>query len=191
MSKFVKILLDDRQRFRAVISFDYKGKNKTIFAVVDTGCNHSHFSANLLYGIKTGSTKEEREQALDILHRYKREAISSGAAVSIGRGVESQGMEMKEPVFLEEQVKHKNLKVQEYVGNVRIDGHLLGDYKISVSYDTFDVALIGMDFIKEWDLHIGRDEAGNVILLACHNRQLNSAYYKELNKSFGMKHNSI
>lgn len=187
MSEFIKILLDSRQRFRAVINFDYNGCNKTLFAVVDTGCNHSHFSANLLYGIKMGNSEEEREQAIEVLHQYKRKVLSAGAAVSIGRGVESQGLEMKKPLLLEEQVAFKNLKIQEQVKNVKVDGHVLGDYEISVSYDTFDVALIGMDFIKEWDLHIGMNKADDIILLACHNQRLNNTYYQELNKCFDME----
>ena len=43
--------------------------------------------------------------------------------------------------------------------------------------------LIGMDFIKEWDMYIGKSKEG-LTLLACNRWHINKEYLRKLNETF-------
>lgn len=57
---------------------------------------------------------------------------------------------------------------------------------IRVNYDGTGNILIGMDILKDWDIHIGTTETGETYLIACPKDQLNDEYYKEVNRIFGI-----
>lgn len=43
-----------------------------------------------------------------------------------------------------------------------------------------------MEFLKGFDIHIGKNKKGETVLLACPNNQLNQEYYLALEKEFGI-----
>lgn len=55
---------------------------------------------------------------------------------------------------------------------------------VKLSYDRTGNILIGMDILKDWDIHIGKTESGETLFLACPLNQLNDEYYEELSNLF-------
>lgn len=53
-----------------------------------------------------------------------------------------------------------------------------------VNYKRSGNILIGMDILKTWDIHIGNDESGKTIFLACPYNQINDEYLLELERMF-------
>lgn len=70
---------------------------------------------------------------------------------------------------------------------IDIDGVIVEKNDVKVSYDRAGNILIGMDIMKDWDIHMGNSkETGEYIFLACPYDQLNDEYYKELDKHFDL-----
>ena len=57
---------------------------------------------------------------------------------------------------------------------------------VRVNYDGVGNVLIGMDIMKDWDIHIGTISSGETFFLACPKDSLNDDYYIELNRLFGI-----
>lgn len=57
---------------------------------------------------------------------------------------------------------------------------------VRVNYDGVGNVLIGMDVMKDWDIHIGTTSTGETLFLACPQDQLNDEYFRELNRIFGI-----
>lgn len=57
---------------------------------------------------------------------------------------------------------------------------------VKVSYDRTGNILVGMDILKDWDIHIGTVNTGETVFLACPKDQLNGEYFRELNRIFGI-----
>lgn len=55
---------------------------------------------------------------------------------------------------------------------------------VRISYDRVGNILIGMDILKNLDIHIGTIETGETIFLACPKDKINDAYLLELNRLF-------
>ncbi len=53
-----------------------------------------------------------------------------------------------------------------------------------INYDRASNILIGMDILKEWDIHIGTIDTGETIFLGCPKGQINDEYLQELEKTF-------
>lgn len=185
MSDYILQRMNNSQKFKVKISFLYNGNYINLNnAIIDTGCNHSHFSANLILDIDYGETEEEHEMFDNLLRNAKSKAIKAGYQYTIGRGVESNGKHTDLPLSTDEILNNKNVKFQEKFTDIQINGHSVGNYHIGVSYDTINVALIGMDFIRDWDMHVGLTEEDKVVLLACHKNQLSESYINALKDTF-------
>lgn len=192
-NSYIKIKMNKNQRFNAVLKVLYNDTEEVIInnATIDTGCNHSHFSANVLLGIPVGDTEEKQNELKIILENAKRKALDL-YTFNIGTGVESNGKNIERPKSIKDAIQNKHLKFKEKFDNVEINGLNIGTYSVSVSYDTLDIALIGMDFLKDWDIHIGTvnnenlPENNQTIFLACPKDSINTEYLLELERLFGI-----
>lgn len=171
MSKFIKAKLINN-KFECKICGIFENKdsfNNNI--VIDTGCMKSHISADLIYIFLSDEERlKEKEKWMKCRKTY------------IGIGVESQNKNIDTSI----NVSNPRVMVQQQIYGIEINGVKLGNRYMSVSYDTSMVALLGMDFLKDWDIHIGTTLTGETIFLACPKDQLNDAYFRELNRLFGI-----
>lgn len=100
-------------------------------------------------------------------------------------GVETGGEKHDTPVTDEEKMKCTALKFKHKVENFEIAGVSITtqDY-LFVNYNRKGNILIGMDIMKNWDIHIGTIDTGETIFLVCPKDQLNEEYFRELNRLF-------
>lgn len=143
-----------------------------IDVIIDTGCTHSHISADLFTIFFSDSEKvNEKDKWIK-----KRTA-------GIGKGVESMNQVIDFTV-------HKNnprVVVQHRFYDIKLNNIDIGNAYVNVSYDTHMVALIGMEFIKDIDIHIGiSNKTGKYTLIACPKNKLNDEYYKALDEHFNL-----
>lgn len=105
---------------------------------------------------------------------------------SIGIGVESNG---KENNTDENDINNPRVMVSQKCYKVHINNICLGNKYLNVSYDTNQVALIGMSILKDWDIHIGKNKNNETVFIGCPYNQLNQEYYLALENEFGIKEN--
>lgn len=147
-------------------------------ALIDTGCTHSLISANL---INIYLSEDERL-------RDKERAIRQNPH-SLGRGVESTEKQFKSinEMTMQEKLDCLNIKVYETFRDIRIGNILIGDKRLSVSYDYGGNTLIGMELLKDWDIHIGTSRLyGRIVLLACPLNNITDEYLEALEREFGI-----
>ena len=78
------------------------------------------------------------------------------------------------------------MKFEHVVSNFNIAGVKVNTSKICLNYNRNGNILIGMDILKDWDIHIGTIETGETIMLACPKENLNEEYYRALQEYFGI-----
>lgn len=176
--KYIRAILDEN-KFVCRLSFNFEGKYDIdlvdIDAILDTGCSHSHISADLIYIF---FSEEER---LGTKGKYMRIRPKG-----IGTGVESNGKLNNTDT---NDVNNPRIMISQKCYNVNINGVYIGNRYLNVSYDTSRVALIGMSILKDWDIHIGKNKQGETVFLGCPYNQLNQEYYIALNNEFGLQQN--
>ena len=76
------------------------------------------------------------------------------------------------------------------ISDFEIDGVPINTKYIHVNYDRKSNILIGMDILKDWDIHMGKviipnlKETGKTIFLACPLDGINQEYLLELERLF-------
>lgn len=176
MNSYINVTYNIKSKsFRAILTYKYGGVERVIRnAVIDTGCTTSHFSANILL-----STNNQQ-----ILKRAKYNDLKTNKnAWSLGVGVDTHGKNIPYPKTLQDALNNPCVRIKKCFKDIYIDGHYIGNKDVYISYDTTDVMLIGMDFIKEWDMHIGKSKEG-LALLACNRWHINKEYLRKLNETF-------
>lgn len=172
MNKYIRSVLKDN-KFECNLSFVFENEEEAdMQAVIDTGCQHSHISYDLIYICFDDNI---RKQTKEYYMRNRQRCI--------GRGVESQNQSINTDT---DDVNNERVQIAQRMYDVKIGGISIGNRHMFVSYDTRMVALLGMAFFRDWDMHIGKNKQGETVLLACPNNQLNQDYYLALEKEFGI-----
>jgi hypothetical protein len=144
-------------------------------AVIDTGCQTSLISADLIYIFL--SDKERLDAKAEWMN-CRNHRFSSG--------VESANKRIAN----EYRVDNPRVVIENKFSNIRINGVKIENDSLYVSYDTTRIALIGIGIIKYWDMHIGKDiKTNKITLLACPYNQLNDEYFEALENTFGISSN--
>lgn len=141
---------------------------------IDTGCSISVIPM----GVFGWSSSKYRE--------LKRKDIENNVYSIASYGVETGGMKHKKPVTFEEKLNCTALKFEHKLSEFSIGGMKIHHDCIFVNYDRRGNILIGMDILKDWDIHIGTIHTGETIFLACPYDQINEAYFMELEQVFGL-----
>lgn len=175
---YIRAVLD-KNKFLCRLSFNFEGKSDSdlveIDALIDTGCSHSHISADLVYIFFSD------EEILNTKYKYMKTRHKS-----IGIGVESNG---KSNNMNPNDINNPRIMIGQKCYNVNINGVHIGNHYLNVSYDTSKVALIGMSILKDWDIHIGKNKQGETVFLGCPYNQLNQEYYLALENEFELSEN--
>lgn len=189
MRKYIKSILKDNS-FQTLFSLNYNGKiisGNNIY--IDTGCTNTLISADILYGLNSNRHNEnEIEKLRKELHGLKAIALSSNIEHTHGIGVSN--LYSSDSNLLND----TSVRFREQVTNIEICGVKISNQKVNISYDSLDIAVIGMDIMKDWDIHIGKvTGTQETILLACPYDKINEDYLKALEDHFSIstKINSI
>lgn len=108
---------------------------------------------------------------------------------SIVRGVESNNnlttAELHD-MSLDDLKRYKGLAVKVRASYIKIGSILVNNIDVKVTTQTTGSVLLGMDVLKNWDIHVGRDRnSDNILLLACPLDNINKDYLNEIHNSFG------
>lgn len=178
-NKYIKIKLNKNNEFRTTADLTVLGD--TYFDVnvkIDTGCPRtvipvsklgiSKFKANILKTVAIADNTIEK---------------------SIGFGVndtEEYKKKAKEDFEAGNYAGLKSISFTHKVEDFFIDNVPITKDAVRVNYDGVGNVLIGMDIMKDWDIHIGTTPTGETLFLACPQDQLNDEYFMELNRIFGI-----
>jgi hypothetical protein len=177
--KYIESILQ-HNKFTCKLTALFEGTdNVDMKAVLDTGCTNSHISIDKMFIFLGNEQYEEKEKWMN-MRDY-----------TLGTGVESNNkINNNKITYTKLDVSNPRIMVANRYYNVHINGINIGNGILFTSYDTSDVALIGMSIMKDWDIHIGKDiTTGKVKLLACPNNQLNNDYFEALERIFGISSN--
>ncbi len=150
--------------------------------------------SNIMVKIDTGcsvSTIPLGKQPEEIRITNKKNDIINQVDCLKSYGVESGGEEHPESITLKEKIEDKAYKFKHKISDFVIDGVQINAASIYLNYDRKGNILIGMDIMRNWDIHIGTDEIGETIFLACPKDQLNDGYYMERNRLFDIGNSII
>ncbi len=154
---------------------------------IDTGCSVSTIPLIHASGVKYCS--ESGQGAVRKMCReLKQDDLNNGVEYLISYGVETGGRKHIKPVSYDGKVACEALKFKHGISNFKIDGVDISTKDIYVNYDRVGNILIGMDILKNWDIHIGEsaapEDSGKTVFLACPYDNLNEDYFKELDRTF-------
>lgn len=145
---------------------------------IDTGCSISTIPL-ARFKIKQTSYKKLKKQDI-------RNKVYSLRTFGVETGINKPPAPKDEKEMLE----CTALKFQHRINDFEINGVPINAEFIYINYDRTGNILIGMDILKDWDIHIGTvrtpnlKETGKTFFLACPLSQLNDEYYGELNRLF-------
>lgn len=182
MSNYIKIVMQPTVNhvggsFTALASFKLDNINipfHNIPVKIDTGCSVSVIPL----------AKFRIPQFM--LNKMKYNDIKSGIDYLESYGVETGGIRHKSPETYKEKMECTALKFKHAVSDFEIDGVPISHEYMYVNYDRKSNILIGMDILKNWDIHIGTAGIGKTIFLACPKDQMNDDYLQELQNIFSI-----
>lgn len=110
--------------------------------------------------------------------------IQKGTKYILSYGVESSGKLHKKPITYKDKMNCEAMKFEHVITNFELDGMVINHDKIHVNYDRAGNILIGMDILENLDVHIGKNDTGETIFLACPKERINDDYLFELENTF-------
>ena len=108
------------------------------------------------------------------------------SSFKLSYGIESGGQRHKQINFLSAQdiMNASEISFKHMVTNIEFNGVIIPDRKMYINYDRKGNILIGMDILRDWDIHIGTIDSGETIFLGCPKDQINDGYLQELENTF-------
>lgn len=178
-NKYIKIKLNQNNEFRTTADLTLLGN--TYFDVnvkIDTGCPRTVIPVSKL-GISKFKASIMKAVAI----------ADDNVSKTIGFGVNDTEEYKKKAKEDFEKGNYTNLKSVSFTHKVEdffiSNVHITKD-TVRVNYDGVGNILIGMDIMKDWDIHIGTTSGNETFFLACPKSSLNDEYYFELNRLFGI-----
>lgn len=142
---------------------------------IDTGCSISTIP---LKRLKVSDT---------LCKVLKRMDIVGDAPYFLSYGVESGGVRHEIPVTDDEKMECQAMKFEHGISDFTIGGVKIASDRICLNYDRKGNILIGMDILKDWDIHIGVSKVtGKSLFLACPTGSKCREYMDALEMHFGI-----
>lgn len=165
-----------RNGFLTYATFEYKGLIRMCPFLIDTGCGITNISVRRI--------PMEYKESL----KLKEEAILSGARARVSIGVNNTEAEVQSTLKLiktGEIINCKLVSFEQDISRLVVSGFNVGDRTVMMSFDREGIPLLGMDILKDWDIHIGKSViSGKVIFLGCPRDRINPQYLEALEKEF-------
>lgn len=189
---YIKISLNENNEFRAKANIIIPSINvldvNDVIVKIDTGCPYTSFP------IKNLGISDEKAFA------YKQKDSNDSSvrkSISFGVNDSKEKRDNDKKLFKEQKFmqltsvsfKHSDVKLKIMDVSIEIDSVML-------SYDRTGNILIGMDIMKDWDIHISTitnpdlEEMGKTIFLACPRDSINAEYISELKRLFDIDFSS-
>jgi hypothetical protein len=140
---------------------------------IDTGCSISTIPLRKL---------RVSERMCNILKEYD---INENVMSYLSYGVETGGEKHDIPLTFKQKMECPALKFVHKISEFTISGVKIESNNICLNYNRSGNILIGMDILKDWDIHIGTTNDNETFFMACPKDKLNVEYYNELNRLFG------
>lgn len=179
-SNYILLKLNKRNEIRADVGITIESLDliglEDINVKIDTGCPYTSIPIKKL-GVSTIKAQEWK----------LRDSNDKTVIKQISYGVNDTEDQKKEYRRMLEQGEFEKLPAVTFVHHgltINFDGIEIKKNDVKVSYDRTGNILIGMDIMKDWDIHIGKTKTGETVFLACPYDKLNDEYYKELNNLF-------
>lgn len=81
----------------------------------------------------------------------------------------------------------KALKFYHLIKDWKLSQFYIGDVTIGVNYDRTSNILLGMDILKDWEIHIGKSIlTGETTFLGCPSNQITKEYLQALEEEFSV-----
>ena len=177
---FIRVVLNLKNELRADADFELNGRLFTDISVkIDTGCPRTSFPV-LRMGISD----------MEAYRLKQRDCNDISVAKTISFGVNDSRRkkdEDKRRFKAHRYMDLNSISFRHIAKGLSIDGVLLGDYEVSVSYDRIGNILIGMDILRTLEIHMGRISTGEIVMIACPKNNISLDYRDELNKLFDVR----
>lgn len=174
MNNYVKSILNRKNEFRIQSVFTlFDTKIAVNNLKIDTGCGFTIFPLKTL-GMFT--TLEAQ--------MFKLKDIRNNVKYSLSYGVETGGERHIIPQTEQDKMCCRALGFFKEIYDFSIGGVKIRDRSIRVNYNRSGNLLLGMDILKDWDIHIRTIDTGETIFLGCPKEQVNDAYLQELEDTF-------
>lgn len=179
-NKYILLEMNKKNEIRADVDISIASLElfglENVNVKIDTGCPYTSIPIK-----KLGISPEKA------LEWKKRDIEDSNIQKKISYGVNDT--EEQKELYREmlKQGKYEELPAVTFLHSgltMSFDGVKINSSSVKVSYDRTGNILIGMDILKNWDIHMGTTKNGKTVLLACPKDQLNDEYFLELNNLF-------
>lgn len=135
---------------------NFKAPFYDIEVKIDTGCSISTIP---LKRLKVSDT---------LCKTLKRIDVTNNIQYYLSYGVESGGLKHKVPITDDDKINCPAMKFEHAISDFMIDGIKISADKICLNYDRKGNILLGMDILKDWDIHIGVSKVTEKnLFLAC------------------------
>ncbi|MCM1127955.1 MAG: hypothetical protein NC429_15990 [Lachnospiraceae bacterium] len=142
---------------------------------IDTGCSISTIP---LKRLKVSDTLCKTLKKMDIMN---------GTSYLLSYGIESGGLRHEVPITDDEKMECPAMKFEHGISDFMIAGVKISSDRICLNYDRKGNILIGMDILKDWDIHIGVSKVtGKSLFLACPMENKCGEYIDALERHFGI-----
>ena len=177
---FIRVVLNSRNELRAEASLSINGLTFiNVDVKIDTGCPKTSFPL-----LRMGVLDK------DAYSMKLKDCSDPSVAKSISFGVNDSNQKKEEDKRKFKAHRYMDLysiSFRHIAKDLSIDGVLLGDYDVSVSYDRVGNILIGMDILQTLEIHMGRIGTGEIVMLACPKNNITQGYRDELNNLFDVR----
>lgn len=180
-NNYIKSVME-KGTFNVSSSFKLFGEIKTCEFKIDTGCSVTCIPIKRL-GV-------DNEMALELKHK----ALLSGARYVRSYGVsDTSEIRQRDDQLIknDKAIDCKALKFYHHIKDWELSQFYIGDAVIGVNYDKTSNILLGMDILKDWDIHIGKSVlTGETIFLGCPNNKITQEYLQALKDEFSIHRGS-
>lgn len=175
-NNYIKSIMNNKNEFRVESEFVlFNTKIKTNMLKIDTGC-----------GLTTFPLRKVGTFTLEEINEFKLSDIENSVPYILSYGVETGGRKHDIPQSTQDKMNCSAMGFLKEIHNFSICGVNIKDRKVRVNYDRTGNLLLGMDILKDWDIHIGTIDTGETIFLGCPKDQINDEYLQELENTFGI-----
>lgn len=164
--------------FSAKASFcldNFKAPFYDIEVKIDTGCS---ISAIPLKRLRVSDALCKTLKKIDIINQVP---------YFLSYGIESGGNKHDIPITDDDKMRCPVMKFEHGVSDFMIGGVKISSDRVCLNYDRKGNVLIGMDILRDWDIHIGvSNVTGKNLLLACPMESDFRGYVNALKRHFGL-----
>lgn len=182
-SKYLMLSLNDKNEFRANMKIFIPSLHCQAFndvdVKIDTGCPKSSIPVKRL-----GINKKDAEKL------KKRDCLNELVVKNISFGVNDSEEKRKRDKEKFSKGDYESLASVTFTHNdvtLELEGVSLSNTTIRLNYDRVGNILIGMDILKDLDIHMGESKLTfEYVMLACPKNLLCEEYYEALHDHFGI-----